>query len=267
MPIPDSPRVQYAQNPLKQVIFEVRYPSILSIRTDVPVAFQATLRTQYPGYSTISSFDQIPENLRSAFANAGMPLPPFGSSHEFSTSSGNRNILLSSEKLAITERKYSTWDVFRKEIFDVLECFVELYKPSELSRIGLRYQNAIDRIELGDPSIPWTDLVQQPIAGLLSSAEVGDDLATVQSQATFRLVDSNDAIESFVGLRYGTFKDASTKHDIFVIDSDCYTAAAMEISIQRVMKTLDFFNRQVGNLFRWSITPKLAQLLSKDPTN
>jgi len=46
--IPESPRVIYASNPLVDVICQVRFPRILRIDSELPVAFQEAIRDQFP---------------------------------------------------------------------------------------------------------------------------------------------------------------------------------------------------------------------------
>src|SRR5258708_12324597 len=50
MLFPESERVIYDKNPLQQVICQLRFPPILRINTEVPVAFQERVKQDYPFY-------------------------------------------------------------------------------------------------------------------------------------------------------------------------------------------------------------------------
>ena len=46
-----QPRCIYRENPLGQVICQLRFPEILTIGANVPVEFQEAIRDQYPRYA------------------------------------------------------------------------------------------------------------------------------------------------------------------------------------------------------------------------
>lgn len=48
MLFPESERVIYDQNPLEEVICELRFPQILRIESEAPAAFQDRVRGEYP---------------------------------------------------------------------------------------------------------------------------------------------------------------------------------------------------------------------------
>src|SRR5437867_910928 len=63
MPFPDSQRVIYTQNPLHEVICQLRFPPILRIDAEPPAAFQERLRAMYPLFREIEQdlpFDNAP---------------------------------------------------------------------------------------------------------------------------------------------------------------------------------------------------------------
>ncbi len=50
MPFPESERVVYGENPLVEVICQLKFPPILDISTAEPAAFQNKVRKLYPLY-------------------------------------------------------------------------------------------------------------------------------------------------------------------------------------------------------------------------
>jgi uncharacterized protein (TIGR04255 family) len=59
MTFPETPRVIYAQNPLVEVICQLKFPPILRIETELPAIFQESIRKEYP-LSQTAEAQQIP---------------------------------------------------------------------------------------------------------------------------------------------------------------------------------------------------------------
>ena len=56
MPFPNVPRVTYRNNPLVQVICQLRFPPILKIDAEVPADFQESIRKDFPKFSERNEF-------------------------------------------------------------------------------------------------------------------------------------------------------------------------------------------------------------------
>ena len=50
MPFPTSDREVYENNPLNEVICQIRYPAILRVAAETPSDFQEAIRDKYPMY-------------------------------------------------------------------------------------------------------------------------------------------------------------------------------------------------------------------------
>lgn len=62
MPFPESPRVVYKEHPLSQVIGQLRFPRILCIDSEAPVAYQEKIRKQYPLFQE-KLIEEIPAEM------------------------------------------------------------------------------------------------------------------------------------------------------------------------------------------------------------
>jgi uncharacterized protein (TIGR04255 family) len=50
MPFPEIERIVYRNNPLTEVVCQLRFPPILSIESELPVKFQDAIREMYPSF-------------------------------------------------------------------------------------------------------------------------------------------------------------------------------------------------------------------------
>ena len=65
----------------------------------------------------------------------------------------------------------------------------------------------------------------------------------------------------FIRLQYGLGRPAHTERDVYIIDADLYTE--VRHGGENVDATLGQFNREAGNLFRWTIEPPLRDALGE----
>lgn len=130
-----------------------------------------------------------------------------------------------------------------------------VYEPAFYSRVGLRYQDAIDKTELGLSKEPWERLLSQAIVGPLGDPGVSHDVVGQQGEILFGLTEVEGA---YATLRHRLERNQEGK-EVYVIDSDFFTD--QKTRDEQIFHVLDTFNRFAGYLFRWAITPRLAQAL------
>jgi uncharacterized protein (TIGR04255 family) len=162
--------------------------------------------------------------------------------------------------LALTERDYRRWERFREQMLLATQALEEVYHPAFYTRIGLRYQNVIDRIELDMADTPWSSLVNPAIVGILSRDEMSSIAEQVETRSLLRLDD--EITGAFVMLRHGLVrrKDGELAYSI---DADFFTEERSDHD--NAFRVLDRFNSLDGNLFRWAITEDLERALSPEP--
>lgn len=264
MPFPESNRVIFKSNPLTEVICQLRFPTILEIGTNSPAEFQNKVRSSYPYYNTdkgsqalppFPSLAALPKEVHDILERLQAPLPGQHPTHNFLTEQRSRFISLNPEFLALTEKEYVRWESFRKELEVAKDAFEEIYKPAFYSRIGLRYQDVIDRQWL-DLDKPWDSLVNPALIGLLGVTELRGEVTDISSES---MVSVSVVPGGLVRLRHGLRKLSSDGDQAYVIDADFFTRDRE--ATYDVYKTLDEFRRTAGNLFRWAITPQLHAAL------
>lgn len=121
-------KATFSKAPLRQVVFEIRFPSSLSAacRRD---EFYNEVREDYPqAVLPKLTFDKHPLAQASQYVNKD----------------GTRIITCSSEALSFNTYNYQGFETFREEVMRLIKIFLRKYNTiDEITRVGLRYINDI----------------------------------------------------------------------------------------------------------------------------
>jgi uncharacterized protein (TIGR04255 family) len=250
-PFPDSPRVHYTQNPLIEVIVELRFPPILRIDSEVPARFQEIIRESFPllGEEDSTPIPELPPEL-SQLIRASLQQQIPRKTWRFTTEDTSWAVTLTRESFSLSTTAYKSWEEFRGRLEGLLGALRDEYHPSFITRIGLRYQNLIVRSLLGISGAPWSDLLQPHIAAEYSCTDLSPAIQEVVHRALIGL-----SANSKVNLRHGTAFKQGKNEPLYLIDNDFFTEEKTEVA--SVLCRLDHFNRESGRLFRWCITQRL----------
>ena len=248
-------RVIYKKNPLDRAICQLRFPPILRIDAEPPVAFQDCVRKEFPNYSekielTMRSpsrvQDPIPRELLSEILRTADT-----KNYEFSSEDGHWKINLTRTFISLSTDRYEVWEDFKQKLEILLKTLINVYSPSHFSRIGLRYRNIIQRSALDLDDVSWTDLLQPQILGILVDSEIGRSVQNLENVYEISLPDG----ESTVRMSTQLTRDRNRGEICYVIDSDFFNAK--KTSANDVIGKLDDFNKHASRLFRWCITKRL----------
>ena len=261
MLFPESPRVIYQNNPLVEVICQLRFPLLLRIDTEPPANFQEALRGEYPILKlekTLGINISIQGNIP--------PPGPTGLKYEFASEEDDPiwKVVLANNFLALTTQRYQRWEEFRERLEKLITTLVEIYRPNFFTRIGLRYQDLIVRSKLGLKDYSWTDLLEPHLAGMFSPSGISEQ-DILESLSVFRCPLS--PLGGFVQVRHG-LKSRTDQDDgafAYLIDSDFYTEN--QTGTSDALTILDDFNRQAGRLFRWCIKERLHEAMDPQHVN
>jgi uncharacterized protein (TIGR04255 family) len=257
MTFPESERVVYAVHTLTQVVCQLNFPPILSISAEPPAALQDLLRPNYPLYETVEPVGAPPEI---AALMARLPLQ-IGQSvqHRFSTADGKRSITVGPRMLAISETDYDAWPAFRTEIEAARAALESIYRPAFYIRVGLRYQDVIDRNAF-QLKLAWPDLINPSMIGMLG-VEFDAIREAVTEAASNVLIRLDGAQNAFVRINHGLAQQEGDSNLVYLIDADYFTDDRKEGS--EVLELLGYFNAEAGKLFRWAITDTLRDALGR----
>lgn len=248
MAFPEVPRVLYHKNPLVAVVLQLKFPTILRIDTELPAEFQDRVRAHYPIFEQTPAMKVVQPSSSSVPINVQFSIG--GKVNNFVSADRRWTVSLTRDFLSITTNHYERWEDFKLHVKEPLQAFVDIYSPFNFSRVGLRYQDVIRRSALGLNNILWSSLLQPPIAGALSSANIELDVATTLAQISVHLDEA-----SYVQINHGFVLQPETNEMCYLIDSDFSTTNATEPN--HVTETLDAFNKQSRNLFKWCIKEQL----------
>jgi uncharacterized protein (TIGR04255 family) len=273
MAVPESNREVYRQNPLAEVVADLRFSPILRIESEPPAQFQEAIRDRYPQYRRVAAASQLPKDVpapvRSLIEGVGAAAGPVY--HYFGTQDQDERtripvtyVTLSRESLQFTTRAYRRWEEFRAGFDHVRAAFEQVYRPGSYTRIRLRYVDVIRRSRLGLENVSWAELLNPSIGGELAAPEFGENIDSASRQLHCKL----EGEDSFLTLKTGIAPTqpnnaVASKERCFLIDGDFHTHKRMEL--QNVTAALDSFHRASGNLFRWAIRPRLRDALGPEP--
>jgi uncharacterized protein (TIGR04255 family) len=256
MPFLEVNRESYRNNPLAEVVAQLRFAPILRIDAEQPAAFQEGIRPGFPTYRHVSTLPPgLPQPLERMMQ--GMGAPRGLQQHIFGTEDSAWEIILTRESLVLKSKAYTAWQDFDGRLRQVRACFERSYEPIAAYRgLNLRYLDVIQRSRLGVRDEPWSELLTGAVAGGLTSPEIGAEIDKMKTEAHFKL----DEQGAFVWLRTSLVQAKDGTREIsFLLDSDFHTHQPTELN--DVDATLQRFNRHSRNLFRWAIRERLRQAL------
>lgn len=262
MPFPESQRVIFRNNPITQVIAQLRFPTILAIGATEPAQYQGLIRREYPLYSREGVPPELPSQLAGFIRQLGAME---GRTHLFSTAEKERSIALTPDYIAVDAKKYHRWEEFANAVSMAQSSLVSVYEPPFYNRVGLRYLDVIDRKQLGLGDEPWSELINDELIGLLGAPALRDEVSEILTVASVKIASVPGAtVRLRHGLQSATPVDApDDPRAVYVVDADFFTNQRTENN--DVANILGRFNHIAGNLFRWAIKPRLRDALDPVP--
>ena len=261
MPFPETKRVIYKNNPLDKVICQLRFPPILKIDTKVPDEFQERIRDCFPEFSEKSEI-KLPifkSAQKDTPAEVLQSITPMGNkNYEFSSEDKVWTINLTRTFIALSTKDYKRREDFRTHLDAPLQAFIEIYKPSAFSRVGLRYIDIIRRSELNLNDMPWSVLLKPHALWLLGSSDVNNNIRSFQAQCEIELEDETSIARVMTGLIDGQESD----EECFMIDTDFYTTK--KTATTDVDSKLDYFHIRGSRLIQWLITERLHKAMEPE---
>jgi uncharacterized protein (TIGR04255 family) len=255
VPFPAKKRVVFTKNPLDRVICQFRFPPILKIDTEVPAEFQERIRDVFPNLSESTEFKiEFSSDAKQSIPPEGVQQfikPPGNINYEFASEDGLWKLNLTRYYITLTSMNYERWELFKEKLQTPLTCFVDIYKPAHVTRIGLRYIDVIKRSLLNLDGVAWKDLLSPSLLGPLGDEVVGKEIKNFESMYNIQLSDN----ESMVRLITKSVVSADDGEECYVIDSDFFNSNKSSIDEAKIK--LDFLNERASRLIQWCISEDL----------
>jgi uncharacterized protein (TIGR04255 family) len=261
MPFPTTERVRYSHNPLHQVICQLRFPSILKVEATLPAEFQESIRHEFPIFQERQRHPaaQLSAELEGALPPVLKGLFPRGDGFDFISDDREWQVTLTRDFLSLLTSNYSRWEEFSNRLKGPLDSLKQIYRPAFFTRIGLQYQNLIQRSEIGREDTEWAALIQPHLAGILSNSDVGPHVADCTQVTTIHLEEGLGQVR----IQHGLVMIEETKRTAYLIDSDFFTNQRTEVGDESAV--LDQYHQRAGHLFRWCISPLLHNAMGPSP--
>lgn len=254
----DSPRVIYKKNPLINVTCQLRFPAILRVDLELPARFQEQVRSEYPIYQEqLGPFQPVaPAEASPAVAGQLSFTAKRVTNHNFVSADRAWFLGLTRDSIALTTPSYTRWEDFLEHLRLPVLALRECYAPAFFTRIGLRYQDLIQRSKLGLSDQPWSALLKPHIAGALGVSELAPRISGMLTQLQIDLVPGRLTINH--GLA-----EVQDKEECYLIDNDFYIE--QQTDVDACFPILQDFNKQSGRLFRSCINERLHVAMEPSP--
>lgn len=260
MLFPSERRVVYRKNPLVEVVCQVRFPTILRIDAEIPVAFQEAIKATFPDYTPMVEQAHNVE-LTDAEGQASTHISyTTNVNHAFVSADKRWRVNLTSGFIALSTLNYGRWEEFRDTFVGPLEALIRIYEPPYFGRIGLRYTDAIDRVALGLGSYMWSELVKPEMLGMLASVIFPEEDVRQAMQVSELALDDDRTMVINVGI--GNVEGDS--RPCLIIDTDTFAACSCEATVSNVVTILEGLHEPVSDCFQWAIQPVLRDALGPD---
>ena len=250
-------RCIYRRNPLTEVICQLRFPEILSIGANLPVAFQDAIRDEFPQYSARK--EAPAPKLVGTPGNLRLEKQPEVINYQFVSADGAWRVNLTSKFISLACCRYTCWEDFAAKLDKPLAAFIRLYKPAYFERIGLRYVNAISRKALDLEGTPFRELITSCYLGILNEEDVVESATsrcTVDAELTLR-GGCKAKLHAGPGLlKRGGQADPEVK---FIFDQDLFLPGKVELNL--AAGALHTLHSQAWSIFRGAITDTLHDAL------
>ncbi len=250
----DGKKYIYEKHQLVEVICQLRFPTILSIDTEVPAEFQEQIRARFPRYAVQEESIPSPGGVQKQKV------------HSFVSADGGYKLSLSKSFIALSTMRYTGWDDFAAWLDEPLGRFISVYKPAFFERIGLRYLNGFSREKLGMEHCRWNDLIQSRYLGPLDDDDVDEasltkcsvDVEMKLDRCFLRLHAGPGFIKRAVRTPKG-IQQLQEPKPRFILDLDIYSAGTLPL--KDAAGILETLHGEADRVFSEAITGLLHQAM------
>ena len=234
-----------------EVVFQLRFPTILSINTKQPADFQEKIRRKYPFYE--EGIEQQNEFLITPGAGQAQIRASQNKNYSFVSTDNTYKVNLTSTFIAVSTLQYTQWEDFLEQIKFVVSVFEEVYEPSFYTRVGLRYIDVIERSTLGLTDKKWTELVKPHVLGI--AAVVEEEANSYFSEAEFK--DPSDQVCTKTHFEFVHANGSS--ETALLIDGDYFKSETIKTG--EMLELAEVLHLHSSNFLRTAITDELHQAM------
>jgi uncharacterized protein (TIGR04255 family) len=226
--------------PVREVICQVRFPTILRITREEPVEFQERIRKRFP---VLEAERQVVIETEGMKPGGRAKFPP--TVFRFHNRNRTQSVSLAPDFYALSVTDYKHWTDFSACLDHIARAAQEVYTIPYATRIGLRYINVLGPTFAGANEFSEVlDLLRDELTVMLKT-----DVILSPKLAHHRiemLADSNQFT-----FRYGMIREGTPPEPRFLLDFDHY--AEGELDLDDLLSRCERYHRHIYNAFRWCI--------------
>ena len=259
--IQEADRVVYPNNPLAEVVCQARFVRMPELAS--PSAAMAA----FAAIGFTKPFEPPRVNINVVAAGFPVPLQPSIAAYGATTEDGVWQVSFSADAVSLVCNKYLTWDDFLPRFGSVFDAYSSVFEAPQLSRIGLRYKDVINRETLGLSGAPWHQLIHPFLLGPLAAGVFADEKAIPEDQVrgalTHGVIDFGDCSLALQSMLLRSVEDA--RQTVFLIDADFFRefpeGSRDYKTSHDLHAVLDALHANAGAMFRRGIKEELHDAL------
>lgn len=262
MKLKEKKRTFFEKNPIREVIGQIRFPRNMEIESGLPAVLQKEFSKDFP-------LVEIQESNAVSFKIGSKPdmdeikrgkEPPV---FNFISEDREMRISLTSSFIALTCINYSSWEDFFPVLESAFKKVAKIYSIPLVTRLGLRYRNLIDKVELEIPDEKWVNLINENIIGHLAPDCLFDG-EIEEAQLTSSIGISQLKLDDFSLTLQTGFADNNNRL-CFFIDADYYKEMNLKISDLNLKEEFEVLHGKSSSVFGGCIKQPLFEALKPIP--
>lgn len=250
---PQREDVRLQRAPLAEVICQVRFPSILRIASEQPVAFQERVRKLFPQLAVEQGVVVHMEPLGTMLPSA-KPEPRI---FRFKSADGNTMVSLALNFYALSTTSYTHWRDFLELLQLVNQAACEAYDIPYAARVGLRYINHLTLENTGANSVAELLEILRPELTMLLRGDCWDESLEMLNNLLLA-GEENERLTLRSGFRGG-------EEPVFLLDFDYYSEG--NISLENLTTLCQRYHDVIYNAFRWCIQEEKLSVFAPIPVD
>lgn len=253
-------RCVYKNNPLAEVVCQIRFPEILTISANAPVDFQEAIRDIFPQFQQRQ--EAAPPKITGIPGHFTLENAPAKPNYQFASADGVWRVNLTCKFLSLTCSRYTRWEEFARMLDKPLAAFIRTYQPAYFERIGLRYVNFLSRSQLGLEGVPFSQLIAPCYLGPLMEEDVSEASASRCSVDLEMALRGGCRVKLHAGpglVKQNGKADSEVK---FIFDQDLYMPGQLAVNLSA--GALHTLHSHADAIFRGAITQTLHQAMEPD---
>lgn len=185
---------------------------------------------------------QIPEAIDAQSSPSFRPTPNL---YRFMSTDGHSEVSLAQDFFALVTKRYTTWKEFAESLELVSNTVRDVYAPTQIHRVGLRYVNEIVPAKLGLGSFDEILTLLQPT---FTSALKTKEWSLPKAYGGHLELDvGGDTLAIRYQVRYG----ADGSPESFLLDFDYYEESGSDLN--GLIERCERFHDVIYSAFRWAI--------------